>query len=101
SWMSASANPVNPKVQGNRRARNHHSRASHTVQAKNPTMRNVKNDARGETAGWLPAGNIISMGSAVCFFLFLRHVWKTGYKIPARMIPPRKSTLGKRSQAAP
>src|SRR5918994_5059098 len=80
SCRSASASPANPIAHGNRRARNHHSRASHRVQAKNATTTKVKIGAHNEITGSLfnEITAAVSGHVALCLFRFLRHLWKIG-----------------------
>src|SRR5918996_6641860 len=68
SCRSASASPANPIAHGNSRARNHHSRASHKVQAKNAITSAVKIGAQTEIT------TSFSIRFALVLFLFLRHV---------------------------
>src|SRR5687767_16034910 len=51
SCMSASASPANPIVDGNKRARHHHSRASHKLQAKNMMTRSERSNDGREITG--------------------------------------------------
>src|SRR5688572_18750043 len=75
SWRSASAIPANPMVHGKSRARNHHSRASHKLQAKNMTTSSEKtsDDKEITVCFSVEVTGSFSVSFAFCLFLFLRH----------------------------